>query len=184
MITGEDSNEENKYLYNEKRFLIREKEPEGISRKHQVLEFANTNVTPLKTPSYGCDQCDFQSVEKGEIINHKNTHHEYDTFNCDQCDFWARYENHIKDHIRYKHNEVNYNCNKCKYEANCQSDILDHNIDNHHWDENKDEHIDGDGVKAFFGIGEAINQSDNKLEYLSHTLNEYCFFTSNGQRLR
>ena len=65
----ESSNEEDKYLYNEKRFLIREKEPEGISRKHQVLEFANTNVTPLKTPSYGCDQCDFQSVEKGEIRN-------------------------------------------------------------------------------------------------------------------
>ena len=72
MIASEDSNEKVNNLYKELFCLIREKKPAGTSRKHHILEFAHTNFTPPKTLSYGCDQCDFQSVEKGELGNHEN----------------------------------------------------------------------------------------------------------------
>ena len=84
-------------------------------------------ISPLKR-SYGCDQCDFKSLERSEMVHHKDIHHEYELFTCTQCDYWAHYQSHLQDHRGIKHNNINHNCVQCDYQATCQSDLEHHHM--------------------------------------------------------
>ena len=162
MIAKQDSIDNLKPARKEPNFIIREEEPEKKLKIFPFPQSVTTNFTSTKTHSYGCDLCDFQSIDKFKVTNHKDTQHDYDIFNCDQCDFRAYYQNHVRDHIMFKHGNIKYKCKKCKYEANCQSDLLDHNISNSHWNEDDDKHTDEDEDKVLFEIKETINQSDEE----------------------
>ena len=55
---------------------------------------------------YLCDQCDFQSVSKRYLIQHKKSVHEGVKFPCDQCEYKATEKGNLLRHLKSKHEGI------------------------------------------------------------------------------
>ena len=120
------------YIENDGKGNAGEKYPiDDIKITNQIKKSLRSRI-----PSFGCDKCDFQCVEKSRMVYHKDIHHEYEIFNCGQCDYWAHYQSHIRDHKIMKHSGKRYGCNQCRYKATCQSDLASHNLLVHNHEDN------------------------------------------------
>ena len=55
---------------------------------------------------YRCDQCDYESSQKGMLVIHKRVKHNGLAFNCDKCEFESGYPNSTMRHMRKVHKTI------------------------------------------------------------------------------
>ena len=76
--------------------------------------------------TYHCQFCDFQSLQKIDVVKHKHAIHEGQNFNCDFCDYQASRRTHLKKHQERHHSEMTYFCELCQYETKATADFRAH----------------------------------------------------------
>ena len=59
---------------------------------------------------YKCNQCNFRSDDRSNVLRHIKFVHEKINFKYDQCDFKCIQKDNLKQHIKCKHLEKNIKC--------------------------------------------------------------------------
>ena len=55
---------------------------------------------------FSCDQCDYETTKKGNLLTHLKSKHEGIKFPCDQCDYKATQKSRLTVHIKSIHEGV------------------------------------------------------------------------------
>ena len=76
--------------------------------------------------TYHCELCNFQSLQKIDVIKHKYAIHEGQKFYCDLCDYQASRRTHLKKHHERQHSEMTYSCELCEFETKASADFRTH----------------------------------------------------------
>ena len=74
---------------------------------------------------YECDKCNYKSVQKKNLTEHKKIVHEKNSqtqFQCDKCNYKSIQESNFKRHKK----TVHFQCDKCKYETDNKSKLISH----------------------------------------------------------
>ena len=78
------------------------------------------------TSKFSCEQCDFMSTRKGNLLPHINSIHKGVKFPCDQCDHKASQKRSLMRHIKSIHEGVKFPCYQCDYKATWKDNLLRH----------------------------------------------------------
>lgn len=80
---------------------------------------------------YPCGECDFVSINKGSLKQHKEAKHIGIRYPCDQCKYSATQQSSLKRHKQSKHEGIRYPCNMCEYAATTAGHLRSHKINKH-----------------------------------------------------
>jgi KRAB domain-containing zinc finger protein len=76
--------------------------------------------------TYNCEFCEFQTLQKLELIRHKYANHEGQKFQCNLCDYQASRRTHLKHHQERLHSEKKYSCQLCEFESKTNIELKKH----------------------------------------------------------
>ena len=73
-----------------------------------------------------CDDCDYKTVRKDMLKNHKMVVHQGIKFPCDKCSYKASHKSHLNRHVQSVHDGVRYPCDQCEFKATQQVHLREH----------------------------------------------------------
>ena len=78
---------------------------------------------------FNCDLCDFQTIHKESLLNHKNRVHlrvEVKKYPCPMCDTTIKEKGDLRKHIEAKHTNKKLTCGICDYKSSSNENIGKH----------------------------------------------------------
>ena len=108
--------------------------------KHFSVELPSRHVKGihLKIKDFKCDACDYASVEKKSVANHRRAIHGYRTdpddvdHECDICEKSFANTESLRKHKLYIHDKIrNYSCDACEYVASRRDHLNRHKAKMH-----------------------------------------------------
>ena len=104
-------------------------EPETRSKLSSIsLELAEYEH---KSNRYYCDQCEYNTTQKGHLKTHQQSIHEGTRYPCDKCEYQATTQGNLKVHQESKHEGIRHSCTQCEYEAPDKSSLRRHHQTQH-----------------------------------------------------
>ena len=76
------------------------------------------------------NQCDFVSVQGGDLMSHLKTHSREKSYKCNQCDYASIRSSRLKTHMKTHSGEKAYKCNQCDY-ASVEAGTLRRHLKTH-----------------------------------------------------
>ena len=103
--------------------------------------------------NYSCDECDYKTGDRGDLITHKVRYHEslkpkyinlsnlpklkpksidllnlpkLEGYNCKKCDFKSSYQSSVYLHMKNKHEGRKFPCDQCQYKATQKGILVKH----------------------------------------------------------
>ena len=80
---------------------------EALATGQEGLNVANFEVK--------CDQCNFTTDSKGNLLQHKMAPHEAVGYHCDQCSYVTSRKDSLKPHKRAIHGAKKFECDVCTF---------------------------------------------------------------------
>ena len=108
--------------------------------KHFSVELPSRHVKGihLKIKDFKCDACDYASVEKKSVANHRRAIHgrrtdpDYADHECDICEKSFANVESLRKHKLYIHDKIrNYSCDACEYVASRRDHLNRHKAKMH-----------------------------------------------------
>ena len=73
-----------------------------------------------------CNQCDFASIEAGNLKKHLETHSGEKPNKCSQCDFACTDPSSLRSHMKRHSGEKSNKCNQCDFASSRSSSLRAH----------------------------------------------------------
>ena len=75
---------------------------------------------------YHCNECDYKTNHRKNLVVHINNIHKGIKFACNQCDYQATTNSHLNGHIKAQHMEPQYKCKQCGQNFKHQTALYRH----------------------------------------------------------
>ena len=95
--------------YCESTFLNRSNLKRHISEVHNVVNNINTMKTTVLSYPYACDKCNFRTMRKHYLSQHKGIVHDQEgivNLSCMHCDKSFKFKQNLSRHIRQAHQSI------------------------------------------------------------------------------
>ena len=68
-------------------------------KEHSVYNIRHNTSTHSKIKQYQCNQCDYSTAKKSNLMQHKLTHTNKRLHHCEVCPFTANLKSNLKQHM-------------------------------------------------------------------------------------
>ena len=76
--------------------------------------------------THQCQQCEFETTQKGNLQRHIKSVHDGQKFPCPQCEYKATQKGDLKKHNKSVHAGRKFPCPKCEYKATQKRSLQTH----------------------------------------------------------
>ena len=87
----------------------------------------------MHQPNYFCDQCNYETRQRGTLKQHYQAQHLGIKHKCEHCEYKASQKSALKNHSKSVHLGTKYDCNICDFQAAWKHDLKKHIHDNHNF---------------------------------------------------